>query len=427
MPIESRSRTLAWLLMALSMVLYMLLSAQALLVLGIPYDAPYGPPFAKFHPATYLLFLAWMVALSSQGNPIRVLLAQFQQHRLLATFFICVVTVFAWVVFRHGTPGAAFIVEALWTPAVAAFTLYLLNARQQRRVFQVIMGLLFINSVVALIEAITPVRLIPLHVDSSDVVEDVFFRSSAFLGHPLHNAMITAALMSSVALLPWSKMLRLAMVAAMALSLLAFGGRASLVLSVVFYGVYGVSVIFGNIVRGRYNYVQLTGGSLAGVLAATLAGGLAAATGLGARIFSNLRVDSSASVRLRVWDIFHYISNADIWIGIPPQAIDHASMQIGLDLKYEAIENFWIYLLLQFGVIGFIPFCVGFICLLRMLWQSATTLQRVSLLLFLVVASTANTLASKSISLMLLTTVIVSGAAFRNGQCLPHPSEPLKP
>jgi O-antigen ligase len=155
-------------------------------------------------------------------------------------------------------------------------------------------------------------------------------------------------------------------------------------------------------------YLQLTGGSLAGMLGITALVGTVAATGLGDRIFNNLSLDSSASVRLRVWDAFDYLSTTDVWMGVSPLEIDHISLRMGLDPTYEAIENFWIYLFMQFGLIGFIPFLVGLACLLRMLWKSTNTPLKLSIVLYLLVGSTANTLASKTVSLMLLTTAILA-------------------
>ena len=61
-------------------------------------------------------------------------------------------------------------------------------------------------------------------------------------------------------------------------------------------------------------------------------------------------------------------------------------------------------------MVGFIPFVVALACLLLVLWRVATPPMRVATLLYFLVASTANTLASKTMSLMLLVVVILAGA-----------------
>ena len=410
---EPSSRTYAWYFLVLAVGAYMLLSAQMLLSLGIPYDAPFGPPVAKVHPGTYCLLLAWFLALISHGNPLAVLACQMQQHRLLATYFSCVVSVFIWVLLRHGVSGAAFIIEAMWTPAIAAFVLYLLDPARHRQIVKIVILLLLANAVLALGEVTFHARLTPLDQVHKDLVDEPYFRASAFLGHPLHNAMITVSLLPAVVLMPWSLPRRLVVILLMFLSILAFGGRASLVAGVAFYG--ALAAIYGmiNVVRLRYSYLQLTGGALALMFGLTALIGIVASTGLGARIFENLQMDSSASVRLSVWGAFNYLSDTDWWIGVAPAQIDHISLRLGLDPVYEAIENFWIYLFLQFGIVGFIPFVFGLGCLLAVLWKAANPALRTALLVYFLVASSANTLASKTVSLMLLTLVIIAGEAFR--------------
>lgn len=410
---EPLSRKLAWYLLALAVTADMLLSADMLLRLGIPYDAPYGPPFAKLHPGTYCLFLAWLLAMLSHGNPLRVFAGQMVQHRLLAICLTCMLVVFAWVLMRHGASGAAFIIESLWTPAIAVFVLYLLDRVRHRQIAQLILLLLTGNAVLALFEALLQTRLTPLHPGIEVSFAEPYFRASALLGHPLHNAMITVSLLPAVLLLPWSLPRRLLVGLLLVLALLAFGGRASLVLGGVFYGGYAVFKTVQNLLRGRFSYLQLTGGSLAVMLGLTALVGLVAGTGLGARIFENLQLDSSASVRLRVWDAFGYLSGEDLWMGVSPAQIDHISLRIGLDPIFEAIENFWIYLFMQFGILGFIPFLIGLGCLLAVLWKAANPSMRLAVLVYFLAASTANTLASKTISLLLLTIVVVAGEALR--------------
>jgi polysaccharide biosynthesis protein VpsF len=423
---ESRSKKLAWSLMVTAVAAYMLLSAQMLLRLGIPYDAKYGPLVAKIHPGSYFLMLAWFAALASHGNPLRILVRQMQQHRLLACYLGCMVIVFVWVVLQHGGSGAAFIIEALWMPGIAALTLYLLDLDKRRWLVQLLMVLLTCNAVLAIGEALAPARITPLHPGDDTLVAEEYFRSSAFLGHPLHNAMITAGLLPTLTLLPWSLTRRLMIAVLLILSLLAFGGRASLVVSAIVYGSYAFIAISIQAFRGRFNYLQLTGGSLAMMLSLTGVTAFVAATGMGERIFSNLKLDSSAGVRLRVWDAFSYLSNYDLWMGISPTAIDHVSLRIGLDPNYEAIENFWIYLFMHFGIIGFTPFLIGLTCLVVVLLKAATPPMRAALLVYFIVASTANTLATKTMSLTLLTIAILAGEAFRPNGKAPIVASPTR-
>ncbi|MBV5344579.1 MAG: hypothetical protein JZU63_03080, partial [Rhodoferax sp.] len=154
MQVDTRSepllRTLAWGVFALGISLYMLLSADTLVALGFPYTATEGSPLAKFHPGTYCLLLAWLLVISSHGNPVSVLGNQIVRHPLLAGYFACMILVFVWVLYRHGVSGIAYIVESLWTPAIALFVLYLLDLRRHRQIVQIVMALLAFNALGAI-------------------------------------------------------------------------------------------------------------------------------------------------------------------------------------------------------------------------------------------------------------------------------------
>jgi hypothetical protein len=411
---RSPQLTLAWWLFVLALALQMMLSAPALLLLGIPYDAPFGPAVAKFHPGAYLLVLAWLAALACHGNPLRIGARQIARYPALAGYFVAMVLVFVWVIYRHGSSGAAFIVQTLWMPAIAAFTLALHDEERHRELLVILMLLLGLNALVALGESLLARRLIPLYINRDDAMAGGSFRASAFLGHPLVNAMVTAALLPACALLPWARKWRVALAGVLLLALFAFGGRTSLALSVLVYGTAALVFVSLGVARGRYSYLQLTGGVLALMLGAVALVLVVASTGMGTRIFQNLSQDNSANARLLAWTAFEHVRAADLWVGLAPAQIDTVALRMGLDPRFEAIENYWIYLLLMLGVVGFVPFVAGLGSLFVLLWRSAALPMRAALFVYLVGSSTGNTLASKDVSLMLLTVAVLAGAAFRS-------------
>ena len=405
---EPASRAFAWWLFATGVALSMLLSSTALLNLGIPYDAPYGPVVAKIHPGSYVLVLAWFVALASHGNPIGVAVAQWRGQPLLATYFAAMVTIFAWVIYRHGSSGAAYILQTLWMPAIAAFTMLLLGPLRQRQTLSLVMGLLACNGALALVEFATKSRLVTI-VPGQYGFD--YFRASAFLGHPLMNSNVTIALLPAVLLLPLKPPARIALGLLLVASVLSFGSRTALIGGVVVYGACLLAYLLHGVVHGRYSYLQVTGGSVALLLGLSAMAGVVLATGLGERIFQNLFWDNSASVRTRVWAAFDHLRGADWWLGLPPAGIDRIALAMGLDPRFEAIENFWIYTYLQFGAIGYVPFIVGLGCLIVWMLKVSPLPMRVAVLLFFLVASTANALSSKSPALTLLVVTALASAA----------------
>ena len=406
---ETTARRIAWLLLVASVILFITLSPQTLYALGIPYDAPEGAFPTKLHIGTYVLLAAWTVALCSHGNPLGVMLRQARQAPLVHVYLACMVAMFLWVVSRSGPSGLAFVIDTLWVPAIALLALRLHSPRRHRQMLLLMMALLLLNAALALAEFSLGKRLVPVAIGNGRVFEDAFFRSSALMGHPLSNSIHTIALLPAALLLPWRLHWRLLCMLVLGLALLAFGGRGGIAALGV-YALLALLQVLMRSLRGGFGYRQVTGGLLGAVLAAAAITGVVAATGLGERIFKTLVWDNSANVRLQVWEVLEHFSGEDLWMGMSIPRIDSAAMRVGLDLRFEAIENFWLYLLLLLGVIGFTLFVVGLLCLLVHLWRISSAPMRAAIIVYLALASTANTLSSKNISLILLTLAAQSAA-----------------
>lgn len=402
---------LSWVLLVAALLAYFCLSAHALLLVGIPYDVPMGSFPAKIHPGTYLMLLAWLAGLGAQGNPLGSLGRQALQQPLLAASLACMTGVFVWACWRHGPSGLAFIIDTLCMPGVAALTVLLQPRFRQRQLLLLLMALLLLNCVVALGEFAAGRRLIPLFA-LGQTVEEEYFRSSALLGHPLSNAFIVTALLPALVLMPWRLGWRLAAIVLVALGLLTFGSRSSLAVLLLYLLLAGAPPTW-RLLRGGYSYTQITGGLVGAALGAAAVAAVVAATGIGERIFKNLVWDNSAAVRVRSWGVLDYVRDADLWFGIAVPRIDDIAQRVGIDPRYEAIENFWLYLLLLLGIVGFSLFVLGLALLVLHLWRRATLPLRVALVAYFVLASGANTLASKTASLLLLTLAVQCAAAIR--------------
>ena len=406
---DGLARHLAWGLLLAAVTMYIVLSPPALSALGIPYDSPHGSILVKIHPGTYLLLLSWALGLSSGGHPMTALLRQARQHRLVFVYLVCMVGVFVWAVGRHGPSGLAFIIDTLCMPGVALLAMMLHSRQRQQQALVLVVSLLLLNALIAIGEFGLRARLLPLYAGREDFVEEDFFRSSALFGHPLSNSLKTLALLPAVLLLPWRWTARLTAALLMGLGLLTFGSRAAMAGLVIYLLAAGLPLLW-RLVRGAYNYVQIMAGLLGAVLGVAALAGVVVATGLGDRVFKNLTWDNSADVRRKSWDVLDYVHGFEFWLGVPVLQIDAIAQRIGIDPRYEAIENFWLYLLLLLGGLGFALFVGGLMCLLVYLWRVAAAPLRLALVVYLLVASTANTLAAKSVSLILMSVVIQASA-----------------
>lgn len=421
-------RTLSWWLLVAGVVLRLAVSAPALHKMGVPYDLPWGAFPAKIHPGSYILTLAFFTGLISHGNPVRSLLQLAHKHRLLAGYTAAMLGVFVWTVLRHGPSGQAFFIDTLLMPGLATLTVVMHHRGRQRRLLTILMLLLLVNSALAVGEAASGKRLIPLLAGRDGVIEEYWFRASALMGHPLANSLVTVSLMPVVAVMPWALHLRLAALGLLTLALLSFGSRSNLA-AVGVYALLACIPLALHLVRGRFSYRQISGGLVGLAVAAAALAAVVATTRLGERIFKNLTWDNSADVRLLAFDVLRYVRGPDLWFGIPVARIEGIAGRVGIDLRYEAIENFWVNLLVLLGVVGFSLFLFGLACLVVHLWRGARTPLKVALVMYFIVASGANTLAAKTASLTLLAVAIQCASALhRPGTERPrrHPrSQPM--
>jgi hypothetical protein len=138
----------------------------------------------------------------------------------------------------------------------------------------------------------------------------------------------------------------------------------------------------------------------------TALGTLILVSGLGARIFARLFWDDSASVRLYGWHALDFLSTSDILLGVSPDRITAIISRLGL----ITLENFWLLLVMQTGAIGLAIFATGLGSALLYFWKRSTTLPRLALLVFVIIASGNNSLASKTSALSILFLLLYSEA-----------------
>ncbi|WP_408949868.1 VpsF family polysaccharide biosynthesis protein [Lysobacter sp. Hz 25] len=399
--------------LVLSLLAYLCLSPAMLTVLGIPYDAPYGSFVFKLHPGSYLLTIALALSLAAQGNPLVALLRRLAGQPLLGLYLLAMLSGFVYSLLRYGASGSAFFIDTLMMPAAIALILLRLDAAQLRGLFRLILIVAIANAALGLVEAAMQHHLVPYTVAGGVPVIEDKFRATALLGHPLENALITSIVLLASLDRPMSPLWRASLVAFLVLALLAFGGRTSFVLTTLALLAYTAWGALHGLRAGRYGYLHIVGASIAMLLALPMAMALVWRSGLGARIFEGLYLDDSATVRLRIFSVFDHLDRFDVLFGISPAQIHAVSARVGLSANLEAIENFWLFMLLQLGVFGFAVFALGLLCAFWLLWRRAGSGGRWTLLVFLITASTTNSLASKTSALTLLFAVLCGVAGYR--------------
>lgn len=400
-------------LFTLSLILYIAVSGSLMTVLGIPYGEPIGSPVFKIHMASYLVSLTFVLAHLFRGNPLRSMLHSFARHKPLTIYLLVTIGLLVYSVLRYGTSGAAFIIDTLIMPAVCALLFLMFDEATRKRIFLLILFIVGLNSIIAIGESITQARLIPYTIGGKPVVESEFFRSTALMGHPLKNALITGTVLLLALGLHQGKLGKPILIGLMMMALVSFGGRTGFVLTIVILCVFIARMVSTKLVRGQYTYLRIMGGIIAGLLAIAALASVIVALDLGDRLFTKIMEwDNSASVRISNWDAIGFMSASDILFGISPTQMEAIIYRLSLRYDLTTIENFWLALLMQLGAVGLIPFIAALFMSLRYLWKRTPATGRLAIVYFFLVASSNNALSTKNSALIILFIAVIGAAAY---------------
>jgi len=225
------------------------------------------------------------------------------------------------------------------------------------------------------------------------------WRSAALLGHPLTASGIVGAYVLALALRPAicpSILLRLPLIAFCLGSLMAFGGRTSLVTVLAAIGLVGGFEALG-LMRGRRT--QLPAAILAICVLFAAVAVIFAALSLGIFDKMLLRFSSDKGSTLARFATFSLLSHFD-WneLLLGPKPIRVNALQAQLGLNY-GIENFWISSVVQFGLIHTVLLTIGLVCFFVELLRRSSRAVWAIMLLIVVIAASSVSFSSKNIQL----------------------------
>ena len=399
-------------LMTVSILLYLFLPAAILNAL-YSYSSPGGALIMKIHPGTYLIVLGFCWLLGRCGC-IR-LVVQNASAQLWVLQFALVMLFVAFVnVLRFGPAGAAYMVDTLIAAPLALVLLAYLAPQQRHQLTSLILMGLLINSVVAIGEMLLRKNLIP----HQNEIGAAYFRASAFFGHPLTGGLMTASVLPLLLLTTWKIGRKAGFVTLYIVAILAFGARGALIAGVSVFSASLLLEMASMLFRKRLPLSLFMLVPWAVIFGSVGLVFLIVGTGFGARIMERGIYDDNASVRVHSFDLLSRLTDEQLWTGI-----DGAYYQLLLD-KYRdvtIIENFWVNLLVAFGIPMFALFAVSFFWFLYGLQKSQSGLMSCAVLSFLVVASTNNSLSTKSAA---LTVFSVAVYGFRKHPVSPREARP---
>jgi hypothetical protein len=400
----------AGLLTLLSVVAMLTVSDHLLTWMGNHYTVPGGNVLEKLHPSTYLLYLAFL-ALTLPVNPARYVAALAAAKPALIAYAAAMAVIMAYCTWRFGISGAAFINESLMMPAVLAMTMYGLPHAWRRRIFLVALTLLLVDAAIGLVEYALKARLIPYFI-SGKPHEEPIFRATSLLGHPLKNAAVLATFLCVFEVVRQPAILAVFGTVLISLSLLAFGSRTAFVVCLGIGALVVMILSLRALKRENFSYPKLIA-ILMLLLSAPLALGLLYLIfGERSRIAQTLFWDASAESRLLAFKVFDRVTPAEIFFGIGPEGIERVLTQLKSTTTLTDIENVWILLLLNFGLLSWTLFVLAFGWLMLTLLKGAPMGAKAAAVVFVVMSSATNSLAVKDSSLVLLVVAVMGAASY---------------
>lgn len=389
--------------LGLMAVLLLTISALALTGLGWQYGETGGSALEKMHPGTLVAIMLLVLSALMRGNPMRALGEALAAHPAIVIYLLGVAVLMAHAIFIAGTPFTMFI-DTFVLPAVVFLLLRDIDDARGRTLALMIHALFFLNAALGIAEFAAGFRLTPLYIEGQVLEEE--WRSSALLGHPLSNAMLTGSYMAVLLtggmkdLPAW---LRPIVFLVSAAGMVVFGGRAASAFILLLIAMVGIGR-FANVLRGARFDPRLVLGGLIGIpvligLIMTLG-----EAGFFEKFIARLTDDDgSASTRVEMFELFKHISWPDLIFGPDAAQIQTLMRHYGLDY---GIESFWINMILSHGLIVSFVF---FPALLLFCWEviKAAPGSLAPVVYFFAVASASLSLSAKTPSFGILVMILL--------------------
>jgi hypothetical protein len=362
---------------------------------GIHYLTPGGNFYEKLHPATYFTLLALCLVLIRHADPIGDIIRMFSEAKLLLLYLLC------WfcLLFQMVATERPFtvIIDTFLLPLMLCLLIWRLTPAQRRPLVWAVHLAIQVNIVLGYYEYFSGHRLIPLTL--GDVVVLSEWRASALLGHPLTASGVVAAYVLALVFRPAlcpAAIFRLPLIVFSLGSLMAFGGRTSLVTTLALIGCAGAFQVL-RIIRGGRTSPLVVAAAIC--LLFISAAGIFAAFDLGLFDKMLLRFSSDKGSTSARFATFNLLSRFD-WheLILAPDPVRAAALQNSSGLKF-GIEDFWISSIVQFGIVSTILLTVGLAGLLTELLRRATSAAWLILILMLVIAISSVSFSSKNIQL----------------------------
>ncbi len=402
----------------IGLIAHILLSDPLLNSIGFHYTDE-GKFYEKIHPGNFFIFASFVLLIARKSQSLLEMVNVYRSHKIYFSLFLLCIILVIYMSLRSGVGGVAFMVNTHITIAIVAIVLSYASKTVSRNVVIIILAMATINSVVGIVESIGRFRIFTFD-PHWVVLGEAYFRASAFMGHPLNNAMFISVVVFITLAAPIKSSVKIALEAIFVVGLVAFGGRAGILYSIAGLLFYGLIILI-QLVRARSLNTGQAFLAMASVILTPicLIGGvyILLQSGIGERLATHSHWDESANSRFLALAVFNYTSWEDILFGISSEHIVEIAYRMNLSIPLSDIENPWLLMLLGLGALMFpFWFVVTLLFAWRLMHNQPLAIQ-LAVLAYYVTASTSNSFGRKdSIYIIMVGAVICVSNLYRRDE-----------
>lgn len=279
----------------------------------------------------------------------------------------------------------------LLIPPFVSILISLQNIKSKSIIKNIIVTFYVAECILAIYEKLFAVNFFPYDIilDNGNI-KDFGFRSTAFLGHPLANALCVSTIMGFILTSAIKSGGKIILIAIGYIAIMAFNARAAMLIWTIIVPIYFMRTFYEN--RKRFISFKTL---LFSIISIFIIYNLVM-QGFGDRFFQGAIIDGSSMTRVDVFRSFEFINSKDFWFG-------NSSNYLPVMEKLNAggVENSYIVVALNYGIVAaFILFVLYFFWVKRFLQNYTRFDKLIIIMAFVIVGSTNNSLAG-SVSWMI--------------------------
>jgi hypothetical protein len=362
------------------------------------YTTPGGLFLRHVHPGSYLLLIAGALSFRKvlsrtpkRANPLF--------WAAISLMLACVAGVFLNVI--RGNGNVTFVVDSLFVAPVSLFAIANLSIRQQSLIGHILIAIILMNGGVSIVEMMLHRQILPeVHADVGYFGIDNIFRPKGLFGHPLSTGVIATAAMPTIFILVRDFLWKWIFVILMAVSVAIAQARVATIASALILVMLAVlslnKDIKSGVVSARTVVVALTFSAL--IIPAII--WALYSTGRFERLLLGTNDDNSAVARVVIYDIFNFMTPSEFYWGMH---IDRATMLASSFLHIDSFESVVVVFVLAFGLYFTIVFILLIYYFVISISLGSSLYVKVSVIIYLILASTNNALATAGPDLTIVT------------------------